>query len=80
MQNNIKGGIKMITFKIISIQTERRIDGNSMIWAECVEDGKLIEVSCPSKLLTDKVKIKEILEAEYKHVTCENQIYIGDIL
>lgn len=71
-------------FKITNIETEKRIDGYSIVYAESIEESPItIEIKIDSCKLKDKEFIRNGLEKVYKDLlivkdsTC---VKVGDVL
>lgn len=72
-----------LTFEILEINTEKRMDGNTYIKLKCVQDNKIVDIIIKSTFIDNKGFIKMKAIDEYtKHIGYETEsiIRIGDII
>jgi len=81
------GGIpvKELTFEIINIQSERRINGKTNIRAICLQDDIYLDIEIPNSELNNKSSVKQSLIIEHMRLLefnkCQNDyIQKGSII
>lgn len=72
--------MEKLTFEIITILTERSINGKTKIEAKCIQDNIKVEISIPNDKSNDREFIKKILINVHDNIKEINPLRAGEIL